>query len=196
MLRCKAELIGMTPLGYSAFIRSKRGLDEPHDAFEERTWKERLHSNGDGVAIIPPMNLKNCMRDVAQHLGERVKGKGMATYSKHFKSGIMVTDNMTVCDRNWKPVPVDAVEKFSHMVPSDGKTGGGKRVLKHFPMIREWQTRCEFFVIDPVIIAVPAKVEAYLRHAGKFIGIGFFRPARSGNWGMWDVKKFEYAEVE
>ena len=69
---------------------------EGADAYERRTWRNRMHVNEDGFVFIPPMALKNCLAQVAQHLSETVPGKGKATFTKHFKAGILVTDPMIV----------------------------------------------------------------------------------------------------
>jgi hypothetical protein len=75
-------------------------------------------------------------------------------------------------------------------VPSDGKRGGGKRVWKSFPVVPKWKTEATIYLIDPLLIAKPEKVEEYLVHAGKFIGMGRFRPRNNGFYGRFEISNF------
>ena len=73
----------------------------------------------------------------------------------------------------------------------DGKKGGGTRVWKTFPVIQEWETEVEIMLLDPLLSDKPEKVREYLEHAGKFIGIGFFRPRNGGYFGRFTVEDFK-----
>lgn len=190
MIECSATLIGKSPIGFGKAIESKRDTGEAHDAFEERTWRERCHVNSDGELFIPPMALKLCLTEVAKYLSESVPGKGKATFTKHFKSGIMVVEPMLL------GVKAGDVESERLFVPSDGRAGGGSRVWKVFPLLREWKTHCQIIVLDPLLIDKPEKVQEYLSHAGSFIGMGRFRPANNGYYGRWDVKDFAHTRVK
>lgn len=185
MLTCECDLIGLSPIGFSAPITSEKETGETHDAYELRTWREKMHVDASDEVFIPPMAIKNCLASVAQYLSEAVPGKGMAKYTKHFKSGIMVTEPLML---RVKGADVKPQRQF---VPSDGKTGGGKRVWKHFPVLPTWKTHTTIIVLDPVLIDKPGKIEEYLGHAGKFIGLGWFRPERNGYFGRFEVKNFK-----
>lgn len=185
MLTCDCDLIGVAPIGFSRPVSSEKNTGETHEAYELRTWRERMHVDGGGIVFIPPMALKNCLASVAQYLSESVPGKGTSKYTKHFKSGIMVTAPLSLCI---KAADVNPQKQF---VPSDGRTGGGKRVWKHFPVIPTWKTHATVIVLDPVLIDKPEKIEEYLGHAGQFIGLGWFRPERNGYFGRFEVKNFK-----
>jgi len=186
MLTVECDLVGKSPISWSAPIQSKRDTGEAHDDFEGRTWRERLWVNSDGHAFIPPMALKNCLSQVARHLSETVPGKGKATYTKHFVAGIMVTDPLVIEPH----VTKDAIEGERIFVPSDGKRGGGTRVWKTFPVVRTWRTHAVIHLLDPILTAKPEKVEEYLAHAGNFIGMLRFRPANNGYYGRFNVENF------
>lgn len=186
MIRCRVSIAGMSPISFSAPIQSKRNTGEPHDDFEDRTWRERIHADQDGMAFIPPMALKNCLSEVAKYLSESVPGKGKSTYTKHFEAGILVVDPM--------PLGVKAAEMEGErlFVPADGKRGGGSRVFKTFPLVKNWKTEATIYILDPVI--KPEKLQEYLSYAGKFIGMGRFRPRNNGFYGRFNVEKFEAVE--
>jgi hypothetical protein len=189
MLRAIATIVGVSPLSFSAPIQSVRNTGEAHDAFEERTWRERLHVDNDGTVFIPPSAIKNCVSEVAKYLGEAVPGKRGSTYTKHFEAGVLVTQPVSL------GIAADSVPGERLFVPADGKRGGTKRVWKTFPVIKQWSGQVEIFLLDPILIDKPEKVHEYLSHAGKFIGLGRFRPRNNGYYGRFDVKTFKTESV-
>ena len=117
-----------------------------------------------------------------------------------------LTDRLLDCDPlwNWEPV---AVTQFG--VPSldenggmwirltvcgvtrlgyghaDGKKGSGTRVARTFPVIHEWDGTAEVMILDESI--TKDVFTRYLEEAGKFIGIGRFRPRNGGFYGRFSV---------
>jgi hypothetical protein len=179
-----ARIEGVSPYSQSKAIQSPRKTGETHDAYEQRTWRERMHVDENGIVFIPPMAIKNMLSDCARFLSESVPGKGKATYTKHFEAGIMVLSPASI------GVKADEVKGETLHVPSKGVKGGGERVFKTFPFIPKWSAELEIIVIDPTLESKLDKVEEYLRHAGKFIGLGRFRPRNGGFYGRFEVKEF------
>lgn len=191
MLTIECELEGVAPLSFSKVIQSKKNTGENHDAFEERTWRERMHTDADGYVIVPPTMIKHCLSDVAKYLQESVPGKGKSTYTRFFEAGVMVTEPMRVMV-DGKPIKAKDVPGNTVFVPADGKRGGSKRVYKTFPIIQRWTISPSILVLDPLLVGSPDKVEEYLGHAGQFIGIGTFRPRNNGYFGRFKVTKCAY----
>ena len=186
MFSATCKIIGKTTLSYSAPIRSQKKVGESHPAFEERIWQERIHKDADGLAFIPPNAIKNCLSNAAKYVGETVPGKGRTTYTKHFDAGVLVTDPLLL------GVKADDIKGVWRFVPSDGQTGGGKRVWKCFPEIEKWEAETKITVIDPII--KPSKLEEYLRLAGDFIGLLRFRPQRRGWYGKFSIEDFQVVD--
>lgn len=177
---------GVSVISFSAPIRATKNTGEGHADFEARTWRERLHVDNKGIVFIPPMAIKICLSNIAKYLSETVPGKGKATYKKHFEAGIMCIEPLSL---GIKAKDVEGVPRF---VPSDGTRGGGRRVWKTFPEIPAgWQASGELVLLDPLLIDKPEKVEEYFIHAGKFIGLGRFRPINNGYYGRFEVVAFE-----
>jgi hypothetical protein len=152
---------------------------ESHADYEARTWRERLHTTPDGNVFIPPMSFKNCLAEVAQFLSVKIPGKGKATWTKHFLAGVLVSEPLIL------PNKKDAVTGEWLYVPSDGKRGGGTRVDKCFPVIPSWKGDVTFYVLDETI--TQDVFREHLQEAGKFIGIGRFRPRNGGYYGRFEV---------
>jgi hypothetical protein len=161
---------------------------ENADAYERRTWRYRMHVTNDGHVQIPGTQIGNAIKDAAQYLSLKVKGKGQATWTKNFRAGIMVPDGIVL------PVLAKDVPGEELFVPANGKKGGGSRVPKVFPRIDDWGGEVIVYIFDDTITEeVFAEV---LATAGKLVGIGRFRPANGGFYGRFHVESIQWLSEE
>lgn len=187
-----AQIEGVSPYSQSKHydkveIPALQG--ENNRDYETRTWRERLHVTEDGTVFIPPMAFKNCLTEAAKFLSIQIPGKGKATYTKHFESGVLVTDPIPL------PLKKQDVAHEVLFVPADGVRGSGKRVEKVFPLIREWGGNLTILVFDETVLnAFDASKKTVLQHvleqSGMFVGVGRFRPRNNGFYGRFRVTKF------
>lgn len=157
---------------------------ESNDDFEKRTWRHRVHNDENGNVFIPPMAFKNCLSEAAKYLNMQVPGKGKSTYTKHFEAGVLVVDPLTL------PLKWNDVQCQKLHLPSDGKRGGGKRVLKYMPLIPSWEGKVTFLILDETI--TEKVFSDVLKEAGRFIGIGTFRPRNNGFYGRFEVVNIDW----
>jgi hypothetical protein len=175
-----AALESVSPYSQSKHYKIPKSEKENAADYEMRTWRERCHYDEKGNLFMPPMAFKNCLSEVAKFLGQQIPGKGKSTYTKHFEAGIIITEGISL------PVKKDKVEGEWFFVPADGRRGGGKRVEKCFPVIREWKGELTAYILDDTITADVFKY--HLEQAGAFIGIGRFRPRNNGFYGRFKVR--------
>ena len=185
MRTCIAQLTSTAPYSQSKYIEEPRGEKETPKDHEVRVWRDRCNVDADGHLIIPPMAFKNCIAEAAKYLSIQIPGKGKSTYTKHFEAGLMVAEPLRL------PVTKDKVSGEWVHVPSDGRRGGTKRVLKCFPVVPSWEGAVTFYVLDETI--TPEVFEHHLEQAGKFIGIGRFRPRNNGYYGRFEVEGCEWS---
>ena len=181
---CRLESV--SPYSQSRYHETEKLNKEQPDDYRARTWREHLHYDEKGEVYIPPMSLKNCLSAAAQYLGEKIKGKRGGTYTKHFDAGVLVLEPGML------GIHKDQVESETLFLPSDGVAGSGKRVLKTYPLIREWKTTVTFYIPDDLITK-----DVFLHHleqAGTFIGLGRFRPIRKGFYGRFRVTDFKWMD--
>jgi hypothetical protein len=186
MKQAEAHLKGISPYSCSKYHQTEKLPKELHDDYEKRTWRERCNYNKDGYIFIPPMAFKKCIATAATFLKEKIPGEGKATWTKHLNSGILVLEGLTL------PIKKDDVEGEWFHVPSDGRIGGSSRVSKCFPVVRDWEGHVTFEIIDDKITE-----DVFRRHlveAGKFIGVGRFRPERGGFNGRFAVIDLAWVE--
>lgn len=182
-----ATLESVSPYSQSRFHNTEKLNKEGADAYEKRTWKNRVHVNDEGNIYIPPMAFKNCLSEIAKFLSVQIPGKGKATYTKHIEAGVLVTDPLVL------PITKDEIEGEWLHVPSDGKRGGPKRVMRCYPVIPSWSGEVTFHVLDETVTEEVFRY--HLQQAGAFIGIGRFRPRNNGYYGRFKLANLVWQDA-
>src|SRR5215471_1810429 len=183
-LAAKCKLESISPLSMSRYYEEPKKDKETPAAYDERTWRERLHYDEQGMVFINPMAFKWCVTDAAQLGGKKVEGRRGATYAKFFMSGILVLEGMPL------GIHKDSVPTERLFVPANGKHGSGVRVWRHFPRIDEWKGEVTIHILNRTI--TKEVFEEHLHEAGKFVGLGRFRPQTGGFYGRFKVAKISY----
>lgn len=180
-----AHLSSVSPYSQSRHHMTEKPEKETHADFEKRIWREKLHANKDGFVFIPPMAFKNCISECAKFTSRQIPGKGKATYTKHFEAGVLVPEPLVL------PIKKDDVVGEWLFLPADGKRGSGRRVNKCYPVIPEWSGQVTFMILDDTITKDVFK--EHLEEAGRFIGIGRFRPRNNGYYGRFSVDDIKWS---
>lgn len=173
-----------SPISFSRYHDTPKLERELADAYERRTWRNRLHVDEDGMVFIPGIMLKNSLAEAAKYLSMQVPGKGKATFTKHFEAGVLCVD----------PIPLDIhkddVMGEPLMLNADGRRGSGKRVMRVMPRVDSWGGEAKFFVVDELI--TEEVFHTTLSAAGCFVGLGRFRPRNNGYYGRFTVEGVEW----
>lgn len=178
-------LKSLTPYNQSRqhFTEKLESGKEGHDDYEKRTWMEKGHYDENGIAYIPPMAFKGALAKAASMLSIPIKGKGKATYTKHFVAGIMVTDALSLGVKK-----ADVKPQWISVSPQGKK--GEMGVMRAFPHFEKWEGTIEVHVLDDTI---PKDIfEQVLGEAGNFVGIGQFRPQNGGYFGRFAVESIKW----
>lgn len=175
-----------SPYSQSKHYEVPHNEGESHPDYEIRTWRERMHVTRDGHVMIPPEAFTNCIKISAQRLAIPIPGDKRKTFTKSFQSGVLVLEPLVL------PDIAAEVECDRLFVPSDGKPGGGKRVIKHFPRIDTWGGSVRFEILDDKI--TEAVFRRVADNAGLLVGIGRARPERGGYFGRFEVTKMAWED--
>ena len=183
---CKANLKSMEAYSQSKMHETPFLPKESHDAWDERTWREKSTTNEDGIVCIPAMALKMAVDESIKRLGIKVEGRRGATYAKYFTAGQICLSDVPI------GIAKSDLKSIEIWANADGVRGSGKRVKRRFPYIQEWTGTAEFYVLDDMI---PQPIfEQALEGAGKLIGIGRFRPEKGGFLGRFSVVSTSWTE--
>lgn len=154
---------------------------EGHADYDLRTWREKSHSYDDGRVFIPAMAFKMALDKAATMLGRKIPGKGNATYTKFFLSGVLCMDDLVL------PIMKNDLQSVRIFANLDGVRGSGKRGYRTFPIIPEWRGRMRFHILADEI--TEQVFTEHLIQAGRFVGIGRFRPEKGGFNGRFEIGK-------
>jgi hypothetical protein len=157
---------------------------ETKDAWEARTWLSKAHVDAKGRPYIQPVAFKWALTTAAKMLGLQVPGRGKATFTKFFESGVVALDPVVIAP------DLKNVIKEPVFANSDGVRGSGKRVQRFFPLFQNWDGVVIFHVLAPEIDE--RTFEKVVQQAGTFVGVGRFRPEKGGIHGRFNVNKIEW----
>jgi hypothetical protein len=188
MFKAIAHLESVSPYSPSRMHDTPKLEKERPDDYERRTWREKAHANDNGNIFLPPMGFKLSLAECAKFLGEQIPGKGKATWTKHFEAGVLCMEPLVLPDTK------EAIHGEWFNMNADGKRGSGTRVRRCFPVIPEWKGAVNFYVIDNTI--TEKVFEHHISEAGKFIGVGRFRPRNGGFYGRFKLVKLEWQKAD
>lgn len=165
----------------------KRAPKEGPDDFERRTWRLRTHIDDDGQIIIPADAIQFAIRDAAAYLSERIPGRGVEKWTKHFAAGILIPDAITLPERR------ENVEGVWLNMHATGRRGSGTRVWRCMPVIRKWAGEITIIVLDDLI--TEDILRRVVEHSGSFVGIGQNRPQNGGSRGRYQLVEMVGVEL-
>ena len=193
MLKATFRLDGASPLFFGKHVQEKKTDKETAEQHEHRTWPKKVHVNDDGGLFIPPFALKNGLEAAAKWLNKKIPGEGKATFTKRFRCGVHVWDNITLSNGVSEKATMDCIEPLELFVPSDGVRGGGKRVTKVFPKLEQWGGTGAAIIFDEKI--TESIFEDSIVALGQYIGFGSMRVENGGSNGRFSVKELNFEEV-
>ena len=166
-------------------ILSKKKPEQTHDDFEQATWREKVHVDERGHLYWPPFALKNALEEAGKFLSMKIPGEGKKTYTDRFRKGVLVVDRIYLHLHDGTQCTMDDIVPRQLFVPSDGKRGSGKRVVRTFPALEKWQGTATLHVIDEKIS--DEVLQKHLECVGQFVGFGSMRVGNGGINGIFSV---------
>jgi len=169
--RIDVSIAGIRPLLQNAFVRDnnsetvKKG--QTYDDLEEA--EKRLIKGSDGSICQPATHIEGCLVKAATEF----KFQGKKTYKDIFKAGIFV-DPLLIPHQN----PHWEIDKQRVVVNRAG-------ILRCRPRFDNWSLNFTILVREERL--QPRIIQDILYHAGKFHGIGDYRP----RFGLFQITSFE-----
>jgi len=179
MKKYKVEIAGITPLLMNK--PEQYGFDEQwvekkaSEDWEKEALK-KLYVDANEKIYQPSTHLEMSLIDAGKKI--KVKGQGKATYSKIFGSMLSI-DEFEIVHKQQE------YEIFKCLVVIPSTKG---RVMRYRPKFNEWTLEFHISFEDEIPQEV---VKEALEIAGKYVGIGDWRPAKKGKFGKFQVTEFK-----
>lgn len=174
----KVTIEGTTPILFNRFRdtaiegKSKKRTGAMADSDIE----DKLYKENDKV-LLPSVYLKNCIVEAGKQF--KIVGKGKSTYSKIVASTVEIQPFMIEMDNG-------EMETFRISAVNPMTKG---RMMTERPKFSKWSATFEIVLNDP---AVPVSViNEILEHAGKYVGVGDWRPEKKGMFGKFMITSFK-----
>lgn len=183
-------LTSITPYSQSREHDAPRLDGESHGDYDLRTWRSKLNvgtRNGKETVVLPAHGIQQALAAAAKYSKRQIPGQGKATWTKKFEAGIAILEDPAL------GIDPQSVKSVTLSQNADGVRGSGKRVLRTFPLIPEWEATFEIFILDPIITEAVFKEMTEL--AGMFIGVGRFRPEKGGTNGRFKMSKLQWKDA-
>jgi len=179
MKKYKVEITGITPLLMNkpeAYGFDEQWVQKKASEDWEKEALKKLYIDSEGIIYQPATHIDRALIEAGKKI--KVKGQGKATYSKLFGSMASV-DEFEIVHKKQEY----EINKCLVVIPS---TKG--RIMRYRPMFKNWAL--EFHISFEEEISAEVIKEA-LEIAGKYVGIGDWRPEKKGKFGKFQVTKFE-----
>jgi hypothetical protein len=184
MKTATVKIKGVSPYSASRMHDTPKLEKERPDDYENRTWREKLTTDENGIVCIPGMAFKQALDRAATVLGHQIPGKGKATFKKHFVSGCIVTSDVSL------GIDKKSVSSITINANADGVRGSGKRVKRTFPVVPKWEGAVVFAILDETITRTV--FEEHIKAVGMLVGVGRFRPENGGMNGRFEVVSIDW----
>lgn len=146
-------------------------------ALAESDIEDKLYKDEKGKVQLPSVYLKNCLVEAGKNF--KIQGGGKKTYSKIVAATVEIQPFMIEMDNG-------EMETFRISAVNPMTKG---RMMTERPKFTKWSATFEIVLNDP---AVPVSViNEILEHAGKYVGVGDWRPEKKGMFGKFMITSFK-----
>ena len=164
--------------GASAMLMNRLGKDildevskikkDELPKWEEDNWEKKVYKDKDGNVILPELVLRAVIIEAGKKHTSRCPKDIGRTWTNYLKSSVLITEP-GVMDN----IKMDAFGCMVNGNPSSGK--GSSKVYKIRPRIEAGWT-AKFIFTDLVERMSKEDIQGILETAGKFVGVGDWRP--------------------
>ena len=175
-IRYSVAIKGVSPLLMNRFLpaelletKVKRGNAKDVNV------EDKLYLTEDRKPYVPSAYIRNSLIEAGKAV--QIKGKRKATYSKLLGSTLIVQPDAILINSTsgWEPFTTTAVNP----------TTKGRMMVTR-PMFKDWKLSFEVTITDDINEEDFAKI---FDEAGRYVGIGDWRPAKKGMYGKFVVTK-------
>lgn len=168
-----ANPIAPETVAHKALTSKRKKTDEDHLAIARSEYMLGFYPGSD--VIVPSTNLKSTL----------VEGAKLHKLGSAFNRCVLIlSDSLTV--KHSGPASKDKMWETPACVDCRSVKVGMARLMRYRPRLNDWSIAVEV-VFDEKMIE-RAQILAAAENAGKYIGLGDYRPAKGGPFGRFTVE--------
>lgn len=189
-----------SPYSPSRYVADQSRQGEDKDSYDNRIKDQKAHYAGDDaenfkpspddIVVLPTMGVRKALEQAAKIGGYKVPGRMRMQWNTVFRSGILVLGPIHICDPDGNPIRRKDLGYVKLHLDAQGVSGGGSRVHRRFPIIKEWQATVRIKIMNPAIHKEIMEVIAM--DAGAVVGFGRHRMEVGGNNGLFQLSNIDW----
>jgi hypothetical protein len=179
--KIKVTIQGTTPLLFNRFrdVQIEGKSKKRTGAMAESEIEDKLYQDEKGKTLLPSVYLKNCIVEASKQF--KIVGKGKSTYSKLVASTVDIAPFMIELDAGkYEVFRISAVNPMTR-----------GRMMTERPKYNKWEATFEIVLNDEQLDV--SVINEILESAGKYVGIGDWRPQTKGMFGKFMITSFKKA---
>lgn len=179
MKEIKVTIEGTTPILFNRFrdVAIEGKSKKRTGAVASSDIEDKLYTDEKKKVVLPSVYLKNSLVEAGKQF--KIVGKGKSTYSKLLASTIDISPF-------YIDFKSDKYEVFRISAVNPMTKG---RMMTERPMFKKWSASFSVVINDEAIDS--SIVNEVLEHAGKYVGIGDWRPEKKGMFGKFMISSFK-----
>lgn len=179
MKEYNVEIKGMTPLLQNQpaeYGFDVQWVEKQASADWEKEALQKLYRTSEGEIYQPSEHILQAIIEAGKKI--KMKGAGKATYSKIFGSMVFVEPDVLIHK-------IQKYEIYKKLVVIPSTKG---RIMRYRPMLKNWKLCFKILAEEEIQGSV---LKEALEIAGKYSGIGDWRPQKKGVFGKFQVTSFQ-----
>jgi hypothetical protein len=168
-----ANPLAAETMAHKALTNKNKKTDEDHISIARSDYMLAFYP-GKTIAI-PSTNLKSAL----------VEGAKLHKLGAAFNRCVMILADMIPVTHSG-PANKDKMWETPACVDCRSVKVGTKRVMRYRPRLNDWRVQVEIFFDETMIER--AQILAAAENAGRYVGLGDYRPAKGGPFGRFSVE--------
>ena len=156
--------------------RGKAKTDEVVLAIAKSQYINGVYYNEQTGVHIPAINIKKCLEE----------GAKLTRDGDKVRKGVMIMEDCVPLEYGQKLTPLQLWDKGAEFLDKRSVVVGQAKVMCYRPKFSTWSLTFEIDYDEDII--QPSFIENYFSAAGKYVGLGGFRPAKNGMFGRFTVE--------
>ncbi|WP_295442582.1 hypothetical protein [uncultured Thiodictyon sp.] len=169
-----ANPIAPATVAHKVLTSKRKKTEEDHVAIARSEFLLGFY-NGDGV-VMPSTNVKSAI----------VEGAKLNKLGSAFNRCLLILADAVPITHSGPATPA-AMWEVPSCVDCRSVKVGTARLMRYRPRLNDWQLSVDIFFDETVVER--NQILAAAQNAGKYIGLGDYRPARGGSFGRFAVQE-------
>lgn len=173
-----ADPLSKEKIAHNQLTNNKKKTEEDHVAIAKSAWRSALYWDEKDGLFMPTINVRAAL----------VSGAKMLKLGQDIKRGTAFLDEKAVFEYDKKLKTKDQLWDNGY-IDRRSVVIARQRVMAYRPKFTVWSVTCQLTFDENILD--PVDIQQSLDNAGRYCGIGGFRPEKGGAFGRFEIACFD-----